>query len=104
MGVYPNKSQVRIYGREYTFEYVYGRRFIGTAHCKTCGVAVFMDVYGPPLSAFDGLPPERRERVMAAYHANRALQPLNVRALDVDLATLPVQRADEGTEGYVLDP
>jgi len=52
---------------------------------------------------FDSLPPERKERVMAVYWKNMALQPLNVRALDdVDLEFLKVERTDEGTEGYTL--
>jgi len=72
-------------------------------HCKTCGVLVFNNVYGPPISVFDSLPPERKERVMAVYWKNMALQPLNVRALDdVDLEFLKVERTDEGTEGYTL--
>ncbi|SPQ24620.1 99cc0578-e913-427d-8dd1-33c8b3f9c4d3 [Thermothielavioides terrestris] len=104
VGVYPTKSQVRIHGREHTFEYLYGRRFIGFAHCETCGVIVFLNVYGPPLSAYDHLPPERRERALAIHHTNMTLLPLNVRTLDVDLAALRVKRSDEGTKGYVLDP
>ncbi|AEO68135.1 uncharacterized protein THITE_2051078, partial [Thermothielavioides terrestris NRRL 8126] len=104
VGVYPTESQVRIHGKEHMFEYLYGRRFIGFARCETCGVVVFLNVYGPPLSAYDHLPPERRERALAIHHTNMTLLPLNVRILDVDLATLRVQRSDEGTKGYVLDP
>ncbi|KAK0654753.1 hypothetical protein B0T16DRAFT_395629 [Cercophora newfieldiana] len=103
IGIYPTKDQVRIHGREETFEYLYGRRFNGAVHCKTCGVLVFNNVYGPPISVFDRLPPERREVVLAVYWKNMAMQPLNVRALDgVDLESLPVQRSDEGTAGYVV--
>ncbi|KAK3313321.1 hypothetical protein B0H66DRAFT_628999 [Apodospora peruviana] len=105
IGVYPTKDQVKIHGREHTFEYLYGRKFNGTAHCKTCGVAVFSNVYGPPLSVFDSLPAERKERVMAVYRKNMALQPLNVRAIDgLDIELLQIKRTDEGTEGYVLPP
>ncbi|KAK3356729.1 Mss4-like protein [Lasiosphaeria hispida] len=105
IGVYPNKDQVRIHGREHTFEYKYGKKFSGTTHCKTCGVTVFSNVYGPPLSVLEAAPPERKERVMAAYWRNMMLQPLNVRALDgVGRDTLHIERSDEGTEGYVLDP
>jgi hypothetical protein len=52
---------------------------------------------------FDSLPPERKERVLAIYWKNMAMQPLNVRALDnVDIDSLRVSRTDEGTEGYTL--
>lgn len=72
-------------------------------HCKTCGVTVFNNVYGPPVSVFDSLPPERKEKVLEMYWKNMALQPLNVRALDgVDLESLEIERTDEGAEGYVL--
>lgn len=64
---------------------------------------MFNNVYGPPVSVFDRLPPERREVVLAAYHQNLAMRPLNVRALDdVDVESLKVHREDEGTEGYNL--
>ncbi|KAJ9137211.1 Glutathione-dependent formaldehyde-activating enzyme [Coniochaeta hoffmannii] len=105
IGAYPNKDQVRVHGRENTFEYRREGGFSGIAHCKACGVTVFSNVHGPPLSAFDRLPPERKERALEVYHKKMALQPLNVRALDgVDLATLQIERSDEGTEGYVLPP
>ena len=103
IGVYPTKDQVRIHGRENAFEYLYGRKFNGAVHCKTCGVMVFKNVYGPPISVFDSLPPERKEAVLAIYWKNMAMQPLNVRALDdIDLVSLEIKRTDEGTEGYVL--
>jgi len=64
---------------------------------------VFNNVYGPPISVFDRLPPERKEQVLAVYWKNLAVRPLNVRALDyVDIGSLEVRRADEGTEGYEL--
>ncbi|KAK0634164.1 Mss4-like protein [Immersiella caudata] len=103
IGVYPTKDQVRVHGRENTFEYLYGRKFNGEAHCKTCGVLVFNNVYGPLISVFDSLPPERKEVVLGIYWKNMAMQPLNVRVLDnVNFESLDVNRADEGTEGYVL--
>ncbi|KAH8668853.1 hypothetical protein BX600DRAFT_460827 [Xylariales sp. PMI_506] len=110
IGVYPNKSQVRLHGVDpsQTFEYQTGRKFGGNVHCQVCGVFVFSNVYGPPISIFDRLPPERRERALAVYHANIQLKPLNVRSAEVaDLAgfvaALEVKREDEGTDGYVLD-
>ncbi|KAK0738863.1 hypothetical protein B0T18DRAFT_423004 [Schizothecium vesticola] len=103
IGIYPTKSQVRIHGGDNTFEYLYGRKYNGAAHCRTCGVLVFNNVYGPPVSVFDRLPPERKEKVLATYWKNLAMRPLNVRALDdVDVGALKVQREDEGTEGYAL--
>lgn len=64
---------------------------------------MYNNVYGPPASVFDRLPPERKEVVLAAYWKNLDLRPLNVRALDdVDIWALKIQREDEGTEGYEL--
>lgn len=64
---------------------------------------MFTNVYGPPLSVFDKVPPERREYVMSVYRENMNMQPLNVRALNaVDLGSLQIKRTDEGTEGYEL--
>lgn len=104
IGVYPTKDQVKIHGREHTFEYRYGSKFSGSTYCSTCGVHVFTDVYGPPLSIFDKVPPERREHVMSVYRQNMNMQPLNVRAFNgVDLGSLQIKRTDEGTEGYKLD-
>jgi hypothetical protein len=105
IGVYPTKDQVKIYGREDTIEYLYGRKFNGTSYCKTCGITVFSNVYGPPLTTFDKLPHERKERAMAVYWKNMALQPLNARTIDgLDIGSLEIKRVDEGTEGYVLPP
>jgi hypothetical protein len=104
IGVYPTRDQVRILGREHTFEYTHGRRFGGAAHCKDCGVYIFGNVYGPDPSVFDKLPPERREVVLQIYHKNMALQPVNVRAIEgLDLKSIYVERTDSGTEGYMLD-
>ncbi|KAK0387227.1 hypothetical protein NLU13_5540 [Sarocladium strictum] len=104
IGVYPNRDQVRISGRESTFEYLHGRGYNGTAHCETCGVNVFSNIYGPDPGIFDKLPPERREMALKMYHKNMALQPLNVRTFEgLDLGTLKVERDDCGTEGYKLD-
>ncbi|KAM7186062.1 hypothetical protein V8F33_012053 [Rhypophila sp. PSN 637] len=105
IGTYPSKEQVRIHVREHTFEYRYGSKFNGIAHCQTCGVVVFTTVYGPPISLFDRLPAERKGRALAVYWKNMALQPVNVRVLDgVDLSPLTIQTTDEGVEGYVLPP
>ncbi|KAK5991546.1 hypothetical protein PT974_09830 [Cladobotryum mycophilum] len=106
IGVYPTKDQVRIYGADDTFEYRSGRKFGGSTFCRTCGVHVFGNIYGPPISIFDKLPPERRELALGVYHKNMKLKPLNVRTLDnLDLASLRplIKREDEGTDGYVLD-
>jgi hypothetical protein len=67
-------------------------------------VHVFGNIYGPPISVFDKLPPERKEKVLEIYRKNLQLQPLNVRAMEgVDLTELKINRSDEGTEGYVLN-
>ncbi|KAF2663829.1 glutathione-dependent formaldehyde-activating enzyme [Microthyrium microscopicum] len=104
IGVYPKKEQVIIYGRENGFEYLTGRKYSGAVHCKTCGVQVFSNIYGPPRSMFDKLAPERKEKALKVYHKNMQLQPLNVRAVEgVDISSLHIIRSDEGTEGYKLD-
>lgn len=78
-------------------------------HCKTCGVQVFTNLYGPPITVFDKLPPERKAYALEVYHKNMSLQPLNVRAIEgfqVLSETLNIKRSDEGTEGYaeLLEP
>ncbi|UNI17925.1 hypothetical protein JDV02_004232 [Purpureocillium takamizusanense] len=112
VGAYPTKDQVRTRGKdEHAFEYFglgaeeTGRKWGGLVHCSTCGVFVFNVIYGPPLSVFDKLPPERKARALEAYRRNVSLLPLNVRALEglgreVQLGGLGVERADEGTDGY----
>jgi hypothetical protein len=93
-----------IYGREFGFEYLPGRKYSGQVYCKTCGVHVFSNIYGPATSIFDKLPPERKEVALKLYHKNMQLQPLNVRAMEgVDLNTLDINRFDVGTGGYELD-
>lgn len=107
IGIYPTKDNVRIYGRDRVFEYLTGGKFTGSTYCKTCGVHVFSNIYGPPISVFDKLPPERKERALAVYHKNMAMQPLNVRAIEgvkVDTFQSLIKREDEGTDGYELDP
>ncbi|KAL7782382.1 hypothetical protein V8C43DRAFT_296174 [Trichoderma afarasin] len=106
IGIYPTKDNVRIHGRDRVFEYLTGGKFTGSTYCKTCGVHVFSNIYGPPISVFDKLPPERKERALAVYHKNMAMQPLNVRAIEgvkVDTFRPLIKREDEGTEGYELD-
>ncbi|OTA01100.1 hypothetical protein A9Z42_0014060 [Trichoderma parareesei] len=107
IGTYPSKDNVTIYGRDRVFEYLTGRRFTGSTFCKICGVHVFSNVYGPPMSVFNKLPPQRKEVALAVYHKNMAMQPLNVRAMEgVKLDNLRplIKREDEGTEGYDLEP
>ncbi|KAL5086186.1 hypothetical protein Trisim1_009516 [Trichoderma cf. simile WF8] len=106
IGIYPTKDNVRIYGRDQVFEYLTGGKFTGSTYCKTCGVHVFSNIYGPPISVFDKLSPERKERALAVYHKNMAMQPLNVRAIEgakVDTFQPLIKREDEGTDGYELD-
>ncbi|UKZ94678.1 uncharacterized protein TrAFT101_009530 [Trichoderma asperellum] len=106
IGIYPSKDAVRMYGRDRVFEYLTGGKFTGATYCKTCGVHVFSNIYGPPISVFDKLPAEKKERALAVYHKNMSIQPLNVRAmndLDLDAIRSLIKREDEGTEGYNLD-
>lgn len=96
---------MRIHGREHAVEYLHGRKYGSVSHCGTCGVSVFGTVYGPPLSVFDKVPPERLEHVMSVYHKNMNMSPLNVRAIEgLQLGSIQVNRSDEGTAGYELDP
>ena len=101
MGIYPTRDQVRIHGQEHTHEYKYGNRYGGSPFCTTCGVHVYTNIYGPPQSVLDAVPPERKERFMAVYNKNMSLQPLNTRALDgIDLNKVNVVRSNVGTAGY----
>ncbi|KAK8052483.1 glutathione-dependent formaldehyde-activating enzyme [Apiospora rasikravindrae] len=105
IGVYPTKGEVSIPASSSENSFAYGGRYGGgSSHCKTCGVFVFDEVVGPPISVFDNVSPERREHLLGVYHKNMSLQPLNVRCVEgVDLGSLDIQRLDEGTEGYTLD-
>ncbi|KAK2603054.1 hypothetical protein N8I77_009538 [Diaporthe amygdali] len=115
IGVYPTKDQVRILGREHGFEYaglkadLGGPKMGGTVHCKTCGVFVFTNIHGPPITVFDRLPPERKAYALEVYHKNMSLQPLNVRAIEgfqLLSKAIGIAQSDEGTEGYsqLLEP
>lgn len=78
-------------------------------HCKRCGVHVFTDIYGPPITVFDKLPPERKAYALEVYHKNMSLQPLNLRAIEglqLLSETININRSDQGTEGYaeLLEP
>lgn len=78
-------------------------------HCKRCGVHVFTDIWGPPITIFDKLPPERKAHALEVYHKNISLLPLNLRAIEVFQLlseSLTMKRSDEGTEGYaeLLEP
>lgn len=97
IGVYPSKAQVALTGTENVQDYRFGRRFMGHPFCKTCGVHVYMNVYGPPQSVIDRLPEEKKIMV----RQNLDMTPVNVRVLDgIQLGGLSVARTDEGTEGY----
>ncbi|KAH0600846.1 hypothetical protein MHUMG1_01845 [Metarhizium humberi] len=103
IGVYPNKDQVRIHGKEYTKAYMYGKKYGADHFCATCGVFVFATVIGPPLSVFDNVPPERKEFVMSVYRKNINLLPLNMRCVEgLDIASLKIDKTDYGAEDYEL--
>ena len=87
-------------GSENTTDYVYGRKFSGSPFCSTCGIHVQSNLYGPPKHIVDTWPEARQAMVKEKLD----LLPLNLRTFHgIDLGSLPVNRSDEGTEGYVLD-
>lgn len=97
IGIYPDKSQVTITGRESTTEYQFGQKFNGSPFCKTCGVHVFGNLYGPPKELVETWPEARQQIVKKKL----AIQPVNIRALHgVEWESLKITRVDEGTEGY----
>lgn len=115
IGTYPTRDQVRIHGRENGWEYGGLKAELGAmkmgavVHCRTCGVQVFTNLYGPPITVFDKLPPERKAYALEVYHKNMSLQPLNMRAMEgfqLLSETIKIKRTDEGTEGYaeLLEP
>jgi hypothetical protein len=60
------------------------------------------------MSVFDSLPPEKKEMGLRRYRKNIELPPLNFRAVEGEGVRLEdvrdrIVRADEGTEGYMLD-
>lgn len=100
VGAYPSKSQVNLIGTEHVQDYRFGRKFMGHPFCKTCGVHVYMNVYGPPQQVMDRLPDDKKEFVQR----NLDFQPISVRALDrIDLCTLSIKSSDQGTDGYEKD-
>jgi hypothetical protein len=108
--VYPTRDQVQIHGRENGWEYYGLRAELGAmkmgsvVHCKRCGVQVFTNIYGPPITVFDKLPPERKAYALEVYHKNMTLQPLNLRSIQgfhqLLSEGLKIKRSDEGTGGY----
>ncbi|KAK7700659.1 hypothetical protein SLS64_010803 [Diaporthe eres] len=71
--------------------------------------SVFTNLYGPPITVFDRLTPERKAYALEVYQKNTSLQPLNVRAIEgfqLLSETININRSDEGTEGYaeLLEP
>lgn len=100
VGIYLRPSEVKVTGAEHLTDYRFGRRFMGHPFCKTCGVHVVINVYGPPQHVIDRLPEDRKKMVAKKLD----LKPVNVRALDgVDLSLLKIERSDEGTHGYERD-
>lgn len=66
IGLYPTSDEVDIPRCSWRNSFAYaGWDDGGAHHCKTCGVFVFAEVAGPPLSVLDGLAPERRERMLS---------------------------------------
>ncbi|KAJ6789439.1 hypothetical protein PWT90_00240 [Aphanocladium album] len=109
VGSYEPKDVVRVHGKENTFEcqrkaQVGKLKMAASALCKTCGVHMFANIYGPPLSFLDKVAPERLSLVMDSYVQNMNMQPISVRVFDdVDMSTVKVDYDHCGTEGYALD-
>ena len=102
--MHPAKNQVRIDGKEHTQDYLLGRGWSGAPFCKTCGVHVFGNVYGPPQDFIDNVPEDKRDIFMTMVRKNTSLQSLNVRTFDnIDLTKIVVKQDDVGTEGYALN-
>jgi hypothetical protein len=100
VGVYPSKSQVLLSGQENTQDYSFGRKFNGFPFCKTCGIHVYQNLYGPPKSVVEAMPESRRQAVQKMLD----MQPINVRVLDgFDLDRCEIKREDEGTNGYEIE-
>ncbi|KAK3501453.1 hypothetical protein B0T13DRAFT_446581 [Neurospora crassa] len=112
VGMYPMKDYVVFSDEAYTetFEYLYNQRAHGLRHCVTCGVMVFMTVYGPPdlaerLKHLEEQDPERYEAAKKIIEGKLKVQPVNLRTLErVDWYEIRqrIERTDTGTEGYVL--
>jgi hypothetical protein len=100
IGIYPTTSQVKVTGAEHMQDYRFGRRFMGHPFCKTCGVHVVMNVYGPPQEVVEKWPEARQ----AIVKKNLDLKPVNVRTLDgVGVGRLKINKTEAGTEGYAED-
>lgn len=112
VGMYPMSDYVIFSDEAYTetFEYLYNQRAHGLRHCVTCGVMVFMIVYGPPdlverLKNLEEQDHERYKVVKKIAEGKLKLQPVNLRTLErVDWYGIRqrIERTDVGTEGYVL--
>lgn len=99
IGIYPDRDQVSIIGKEETTTYAFGRKFNQSPFCKTCGIACYGVTVGPPQEVVDRLPEEKK----AFVERIRRIQPLSVRALHgVEWDEIKIEKSDEGTEGYVV--
>lgn len=99
IGIYPDKDQVTILGKENTTPYGFGQKFNGWPFCKTCGVHCYGIAIGPPQELVDSWPEARQKMVEKI----RRIQTVNIRTLHgVEWDQIKVERSDEGTEGYVV--
>ena len=86
-------------GTEHTKEYLCGGGVQGWPFCRVCAVHVFANAYGPSKELMETWTKAKQDMVREQWD----LLPLNLRAFDdVDLDLFPVERCDEGTDGYVL--
>ena len=96
--LYPTQSYVHITGAENTTMYRFAKGWVGHPFCKTCGVQVYMKVFGPEVK--ESWSDEMRTMVAAKCR----IVPVRVAVLEgVERGSLKVERSDEGTEGYVID-
>ena len=84
---------------ENTGTYATGRKWSGNAACKTCGVHLYGNLWGPPKEFLEALSEEKKEFVRGVMD----VKPVNIRVLDgVEWDQLKIVRDDCGTEGYTL--
>ena len=102
VGIYPDRDQVSIVGRENTTDYQFGKKYTGTPFCTRCGVSCFGNNYGPPQEIRDRICAISEEKKQYVERMLR-IQAVNIRVLDdVEWDAITVLKEDDGTEGYAL--
>lgn len=97
---YPTITQVTIVGEGNTTAYQFGRKFCAHHFCKTCGIPLYMRIYGPPKEVVEPWPDARKEFVGKQC----ALLPVNLKVFnDVEWRDLRIVKTNEGAAGYAVD-